>query len=153
MSAKAVEAWAGPPMKPALLLCLVLLTLSGCSAPAATVSMIRIDSAGHAPAIDGNLPLDPASHPASRYYAQFSVAVPDHYTAFDQLVQWADTYSVPLNVSHASFGFFLAQIDHWPVPGAHSYWALSVNGTMSDVGMAQVKVVDGSRIAWTLTSY
>jgi hypothetical protein len=131
----------------------VVFLLAGCTSAPTVGTSLHIAYGGSRAPLDATVQADLGAHPASHYYQAQNLQPPTFYTAFDQVVQWAEASGVALNVSHASFGFFLAQIDHAPATGSSSYWALTVNGTMSQVGMDQVHVVGGSHITWTLSSF
>jgi hypothetical protein len=141
-------------MKPTLLALPVLLlaaTLAGCAAAPAT-STLHIDYASHLPAVDATVKASPASHPANSLREPNHAPTPPFYTALDQLQQWSSDSGVTIEVSYsASLGFFLAKLEGLPASSSEAYWSLAVNGTESQVGMEQVRVVDGSRVSWTLT--
>lgn len=142
-------------MKPALLALPILLTvaaLAGCAEPKLGTSSLHVDYAGRLPAVDANVAIATGALPAAAQRAANNAPAPPFYTAFDQLQQWSGEANVPIEVSYsASFGFFLSRIAGQPASSSEAYWSLSVNGTESQVGMEQVRVADGSRIAWTLT--
>ncbi|MEA3142754.1 MAG: hypothetical protein QOG31_78 [Thermoplasmata archaeon] len=141
-------------MKPALALPALLLAvtlLAGCAKPGAS-STLHIDFADQQPLIQSTVAFDPGAHPAAAQRAAHDAPTPAFYTAFDQLTQWSTTAGVPVEVSYSdSFGFFLAKVSGLPASSSDAFWSLSVNGTEAQVGMEQVRVVEGSRISWTLT--
>ncbi|HEX2066595.1 MAG TPA: DUF4430 domain-containing protein, partial [Candidatus Thermoplasmatota archaeon] len=140
------------PMKPALLaLLLATAALAGCADPAFS-STLHIDFGGHRPTVDAAVEASPGDRPAASLRAAHGAPTPPFYTALDQVQQWSDVAQVPIEVSYsASFGFFLAKVDGLPASSSQAFWSLSVNGTESQVGMEQVPVTAGTRIAWTLT--
>ncbi|HUR64658.1 MAG TPA: DUF4430 domain-containing protein [Candidatus Thermoplasmatota archaeon] len=141
-------------MKPALALPALLLAvtlLAGCAKPGAS-STLHVDFANQQPPVQSTVAFDPGAHPAAAQRAAHSAPTPAFYTAFDQLTQWSAAAGVPIEVSYSgSFGFFLAKVSGLPASSSDAFWSLSVNGTEAQVGMEQVRVVEGSRISWTLT--
>ncbi|HUR61493.1 MAG TPA: DUF4430 domain-containing protein [Candidatus Thermoplasmatota archaeon] len=132
----------------------VLTVLSGCAGTGGSGahSSLRLDFGALHPAVDADIAADLGSHPASALRKGHGVADPAAYTALDQLAQWAGGAGVPLNVSYSqSFGFFLSQVDGLPADPSSAFWSLAVDGSESQVGMDQVRIVDGLRIQWTLT--
>jgi hypothetical protein len=144
------------PLPALLATLLVAVALAGCTQTAATTvtTTLHVDFAGARPAVDAAVKADLLSHPASSLYGAHHAAVPAFYTAFDQLVQWSHESGVPVEADYSpQFGFFLSTIDGKPSDSPNAFWALSVNGTESPVGMDQVRIAAGSRISWTLASY
>lgn len=141
----------------ALAVLLIGITLAGCSMKANDAtppSVLHIDFGGAKPTVDSALvaKLD-LPRPADPQRDAAHAAHPAFYTAFDQIEQWSSASHVPVEVSYdASFGFFLAKVDGLPTSSNQAFWSLTVNQTESQVGMEQVHVAPGSRIAWTLTS-
>jgi hypothetical protein len=140
-------------MKPALLaLLLAASALAGCTQAGPAVSTLHIDYGSALPSVDATLQMASGSHPAAAQRAAHGAPTPPFFSAFDQIEQWSAESHVPVEASYsASLGFFLAKVGGLPQSASSAYWSLTVNGTESQVGMEQVTVVAGSRIAWTLT--
>ncbi|MEA3203173.1 MAG: hypothetical protein QOI63_848, partial [Thermoplasmata archaeon] len=114
-------------------------------------SRLHLDYGTAFPAVDTAVIVAAGSHPAAAERTAHGAPTPPFFSAFDQLEQWSVESHVPVEVSYSSsFGFFLAKVSGLP-HASEAYWSLAVNGTTSQVGMEQVPVVAGSRIAWTLT--
>jgi hypothetical protein len=141
---------APPALVPAFVLFAVL--VAGCASSPAASSTITIDFGGSPATVTATILAGDGAYPAQALYQANGVTHPAYYSAFDQLMQWSRQSGVKVEASHASFGFFLSKIDGRPT-ASNQYWSLSVNGTVSDVGMDQVKVVDGSRITWKVDSF
>lgn len=139
-----------------LTLCILTSTvlLAGCSSSGPTTHL-RVDFGGVPPTADADLPFDPASRPADAYYKRSGM---NHsaYTAFDQLVQWADATHTPVEIQSFSWGDCLGRIAGVPAiascdVNATAYWILNVNGADAMEGMGTYVLRAGDRVTWTLT--
>lgn len=131
-------------------LLLVAALMAGCTTPAGPVTHLAVHGGGAA--LELTIPFDAAARPAMPLYKAQGAAHPDFYSALDQLVAARDAGLLRFNSSyHARFGFFLADING--IAAAGSFWALSLDGTQADKGMGDLRLSDGDKVAWTLTSY
>lgn len=129
-----------------LALLLTVTALAGCSADAEASTRIVIDfPEPHADVDDRVLVADLQTD-------GLDVAP----NARHQLLVWSVATGTDVDIREFSFGHCLDAIDHIPPtpgcdPGAAGYWALSLNGEPSQVGMDDVLVRDGDVVTWTYT--
>lgn len=130
-----------------LALLLTVTALAGCSDDGEAATRIVIDFPAPHADVDDQVPLA-----ASQEAAGADLAV----NARHQLLAWSLATGTDVDIREFSFGHCLDAIDHVPPtpgcdPGAAGYWALSLNGEASQVGMDEVVLDAGDVVTWTYT--
>jgi hypothetical protein len=138
--------------------CLVLLgavALAGCTAGSATTHL-EVHFAGKADDVSADVRSDLSSRPTAERYKADRIPHPDGYSAHDQLEDWAKqekgAYTATAFNSSFGAGYFLDSISGVATDGASAYWALAINGLVSDVGMSEALLKDGDVVTWTYTA-
>ena len=139
---------------PALLL-LTMAALAGCAETDLAVTHVAVAFAGQAEDVTDEVRADLSSRPTADRYAQDGIPHPDGFTAHDQLEAWSRASGTPYEASsfNSSFGagYFLTSIAGVTADGTTAYWALSINGQASDVGMSEAILAEGDSVTWTYT--
>lgn len=137
-------------------LVLLLVPFAGCSDDGAATTRLEIRFAGKAADVATDVSSDLSSRPTQPLYDEAGIAHADGYTAHDQLWDWktaagSDVEAESFNGSFGA-GFFLVSVAGVEADGTEAYWALSINGQESSVGMSDVVLHDGDTVTWTYTS-
>jgi hypothetical protein len=127
--------------------------LAGCTeGPKLVTTHLDVDFADQGQDLQLTIDANLASRPAQGLYASKGASNPAHYSALDQLAQAQREGRLTFNATYdARFGFYLNDINGVAPQG--TYWALSVDGAMSEKGMGEVALRDGTRVTWTLTAF
>ena len=142
---------------------MVALFAAGCTAPPSGDADVCGDCPSFTIAFDGigvpgrTLEFDPRGRPTAAAYADNGSTHPDFYNVHDATWAHAQATGTDATLTFVSSGFgdgfFLERVEATPAPGQNAFWQLQINGTVSDQGMSDVRVVDGMRIDWVLTTY
>lgn len=128
------------------------LAIAGCTGNETT--RLSIDFDGQAAAVSATVAFDGTRHAAHLYRAA-GIPERDFVTVHDQLEAWSQTSGIPYEATsfNASFGtgFFLNAIAGITADGATAFWSLHVNGAESNLGMSDVQLRAGDRVAWKYT--
>ncbi|HJQ93689.1 MAG TPA: DUF4430 domain-containing protein [Candidatus Thermoplasmatota archaeon] len=140
---------------PSLLL-LAALGMAGCAETGSDAqTSLQVRFGGHSADLDSMVDADLGSRPTASRYESDGVPHPDGFTAHDQLEAWAQTGHTYNATAYQDTGFgagyFLTDIDGVAADGATAFWALSVNGQESSVGMSEAVLHDGDTVTWTYT--
>lgn len=143
-----------PVWLPVLLLLAVLAT-AGCADTGTATTSLQVRFDGMAPDFDADVDSDFASRPTAQRYAADGIPHPGGYTAHDQLEDWSQATGQPYVAEsfNGSFGagYFLTALAGVTADGATAYWALSINGEASAVGMSEAILRNGDVVTWTYT--
>ncbi|MGB1586210.1 MAG: DUF4430 domain-containing protein [Thermoplasmatota archaeon] len=116
-------------------------------------SRLVFDFDGERPEIQIDLAYDRVSAPSAPEYEGRDVNHPGNFTVHDLMTQWGGYNQ--LNLTYFD-GLGYAVQGVLGVEGAFDeetcrFWALSINGVASDVGMSVALVRDGDEVVWTYT--
>ena len=144
-------------------LAVLALLVAGCAAPQLDDADVCGDCPSFTIAFDGVevpervLEFDPRDRPTAAAYADNGSTHPEFYSVHDATWAWAQATGTDVTMTFFSGGFgdgfFLERVEGAPAAGENAFWQLRVNGTASDQGMSDVRVVDGMHIDWVLTTF
>jgi hypothetical protein len=139
----------------AFLVLVACLAAAGCADTGTATTTLQVRFDGMAADLDAAVDSDLTSRPTAQQSAADGIPHPDGYTAHDQLEDWsrARGQSYTAQSFNGSFGagYFLTSLAGVTADGATAYWALSINGQASDVGMSEALLRDGDTVTWTYT--
>lgn len=137
----------------AALLCLT--ALAGCTDVSSEATII-IEFSGQNRGVhdlETRVLFDPSDRPSATAYEGKDIAHPDVYTIHDLLIDWNGAHAVDLSYFDG-LGYTLDSLFavHSDFQGACWYWAVHVNGELSQTGISTTPVADGDVITLTYTN-